>query len=199
MILVPTDEAGVLVTIGSRGYPENGVGAEVRFGEGIGGMVAEARKPIRISGLMRSMLYALATHREADAIRACRRGCASPCRDSRIPRASSACRCSCAASSSACSASKARCRYRFHEEDKASIELLGRYLAIAIENMQLHERMARRRQGARRASRRRFAAPTAAPGTPCAARSSTSRPTSASWSTASTSFEACRREFFGGC
>ena len=32
--------------------------------------------------------------------------------------------------------------YRFHEEDKASIELLGSYLAIAIQNMQLQERMA---------------------------------------------------------
>ena len=31
-------------------------------------------------------------------------------------------------------------RYRFHEEDKASIELLGSYLAIAIQNMQLQER-----------------------------------------------------------
>jgi hypothetical protein len=64
-ILVPTEEEGVLVTIGSRGYAENGVGAEVRFGEGIGGMVAEARKPIRIAGLMRGMLYALAMHKDA--------------------------------------------------------------------------------------------------------------------------------------
>jgi adenylate cyclase len=30
--------------------------------------------------------------------------------------------------------------YRFHEEDRATIELLGGYLAIAIQNMQLHER-----------------------------------------------------------
>ena len=30
--------------------------------------------------------------------------------------------------------------YRFHEEDKASIELLGNYLAIAIQNMQMQER-----------------------------------------------------------
>lgn len=29
--------------------------------------------------------------------------------------------------------------YRFHEEDKASIELLGSYLAIAIQNMQWQE------------------------------------------------------------
>ena len=30
--------------------------------------------------------------------------------------------------------------YRFHEEDKTSIELLGSYLAIAIQNMQMQER-----------------------------------------------------------
>ena len=30
--------------------------------------------------------------------------------------------------------------YRFHEEDKASIELLGSYLAIAIQHMQWQER-----------------------------------------------------------
>jgi hypothetical protein len=32
--------------------------------------------------------------------------------------------------------------YRFHEEDKATIELLGSYLAIAIQNMQWQERSA---------------------------------------------------------
>jgi hypothetical protein len=140
-ILVTTDEPGVLVTIGSRGYAETGVGAEVRFGEGIGGMVAEARKPIRISGLMRGMLYALAMHKEAaqpgvpPRLRIPLPGLANPesqlgvpllargelvgvlCLESEMP-------------------------YRFHEDDKALIELLGGYLAIAIENMQLHERAA---------------------------------------------------------
>jgi hypothetical protein len=141
MILVPTDEDGVLVTLGSRGYAESGAGAEVRFGEGIGGMVAEARKPIRISGLMRGMLYALAMHRESTAegvpprLRIPLPGMTNPesqlgvpllvrdelvgvlCLESEVP-------------------------YRFHEEDKASIEVLGNYLAIAIQNMQLQERIA---------------------------------------------------------
>jgi adenylate cyclase len=142
MILAPTDEDGVLVTMATRGYGGHGVGAEVRFGEGIGGLVAEARKPIRISGLMRGMLYAYAMHRAAadpDPTRQTRRiplpGLANPesqlgvpllvrgelvgvlCLESEVP-------------------------YRFHEEDKASIELLGSYLAIAIQNMQLQERAA---------------------------------------------------------
>ena len=142
MILVPSEQEGLLVTIATRGYPENGAGAEVRFGEGIAGMVAEARKPIRISGLMRGMLYALAMHKAAknpDPLRESRRvalpGLANPesqlgvpllvrgelvgvlCLESEVP-------------------------YRFHEDDKASIELLGSYLAIAIQNMSLHEQSA---------------------------------------------------------
>src|SRR4029077_19238132 len=30
--------------------------------------------------------------------------------------------------------------YRFHEQDRATVELLGSYLAIAIQNMMLRER-----------------------------------------------------------
>jgi hypothetical protein len=139
MILVPGEQEGVLVTIATRGYPEGGVGAEVRLGEGIVGMVAEARKPIRISGLLRGMLYALAMHRasqDPEEVRARRiplPGLPNPesqlgvpllvrgelagvlCLESEVP-------------------------YRFHEEDKATIELLGSYLAIAIQHMQWQER-----------------------------------------------------------
>lgn len=142
MILVPAEEPGVLVTIATRGYPQNGAGAEVRFGEGIAGLVAEARKPIRISGLMRGILYAYAMHHRDTAdpkVRAARQipvpGLPNPesqlgvpllvrgelvavlCLESELP-------------------------YRFHEEDKASIELLGSYLAIAIQNVQMQERSA---------------------------------------------------------
>lgn len=138
-ILVPAEEENVLVTIATRGYKENGAGAEVRFGEGLAGIVAEARQPIRISGLMRGILYAYAMHREASepASAQSRRipvpGLPNPesqlgipllvrgelvgvlCLESEVP-------------------------YRFHEEDRAAIELLGSYLAIAIQNVQLHER-----------------------------------------------------------
>src|SRR5262245_24872117 len=139
-ILLPAEEPGVLVTIATRGYAENGAGAELRFGEGVAGMVAEARKPIRISGLVRGMMYALAMHNDAMAAAAgqVRRripmpGLANPesqlgvpllvrgelvgvvCLESEVP-------------------------YRFHEEDKASIELLGTYLAIVIQNIQLQGR-----------------------------------------------------------
>jgi adenylate cyclase len=140
MILVPGAEEGVLVTIASRGYPESGVGAEVRIGEGIAGMVAEARKPIRISGLLRQMLYAYAVHK-----RASEQGLCPPERQIALPGL--------AAPDSQLGVPllnhgelvgvlciESEMRYRFHEEDKTSIELLGSYLAIAIHSMLLQER-----------------------------------------------------------
>lgn len=138
MILVAGEEPGTFVTIASRGYAETGAGAEARFGEGIIGMVAEAQKPIRISGLVRGILYANAAKRRAEEAgwRAPERQIALPglqnpesqlgvplvvrgelvgvlCIESEKP-------------------------YRFHEDDRRTIELLGSYLAIAIQNMQ-HE------------------------------------------------------------
>jgi GAF domain-containing protein len=140
MILLAGEQAGVLVTIASRGYAQTGVGAEARFGEGIVGMVAEARKPIRISGLMRGMLYALAVKKRAEEAGLCpedRRiampGLAHPESQLGVPLivrdelVGVLC-------------IESETRYRFHEEDKVAIELLGGYLAIAIQNMLLQER-----------------------------------------------------------
>ena len=139
MILVPTEQEEVLVTIATRGYPENGAGAEMRYGEGIGGMVAEARKPIRISGLMRGMLYALAMAKAAqspDARRAARRvpvpGLANPESQLGVPLMVRG-------ELVGVLVLESEVPYRFHEEDKATIELLGSYLAIAIQNMQMRE------------------------------------------------------------
>jgi adenylate cyclase len=141
-ILVPAEEPGVLVTIATRGYAENGAGAEVRFGEGIAGLVAEACKPIRISGLMRGMLYTFAMHRDAaDAAAGVTRrripmpGLPNPESQLGIPLVvrGELVGVLCLESDIA---------YRFHVEDKSSIELLGSYLAIAVQNMQLQERTA---------------------------------------------------------
>jgi hypothetical protein len=139
MILVPAEEPGVLVTVATRGYPEDGAGAELRVGEGIGGMVAEARKPIRISGLLRGMLYALAMHKEADGTAGRPRpriplpGLASPESQLGVPLLVRG-------ELVGVLVVESETPYRFHEEDKATIELLGGYLAIAIQNMQLQER-----------------------------------------------------------
>jgi hypothetical protein len=140
MMLLPTEHPDVLVTVATRGYPDNGVGAEVRFGEGIVGMVAEARKPIRISGLMRGMLYALAMHKAAADPGVTRHG--SEIRLPGLPNPESQLGVPLLVRGELVGVLclESEVPYRFHEEDKASIELLGSYLAIAIQNMQWQER-----------------------------------------------------------
>jgi adenylate cyclase len=169
-ILVPAEEPGVLVTIATRGYPENGAGAEVRYGEGIAGVVAEARKPIRISGLMRGMLYAYAMHRDAvnappDLAR--RRiplpGLANPESQLGVPLLVRGELVGVLVLESAIA-------YRFHAEDKSSIELLGSYLAIAIQNMQLQERSAETAEAPAHAPVRRVSRAPARPVEPAARR-----------------------------
>ena len=158
-ILVPAEEPGVLVTIATRGYAQNGAGAEVRFGEGIAGVVAEARKPIRISGLMRGMLYAYAMHQDAAAAAAGvnrRRipmpGLANPESQLGVPLLVRG-------ELVGVLTLESDMPYRFHAEDKASIELLGSYLAIAIQNMQLQERSAESAEAPAHAPARRVARP----------------------------------------
>ncbi len=140
MILVPGADERLLVTIASRGYCESGVGAEVKIGEGIAGVVAEARKPIRISGLIRQMLYAYAVHKRAAEEGLCpvdRRialpGLIAPDSQLGVPLLNRG-------ELVGVLCIESELPYRFHEEDKTSIELLGSYLAIAIHSMQLQER-----------------------------------------------------------
>ena len=56
-ILVPDEEDRRLFTIASLGFPRSGVGSEVAMGEGIIGMAAAQRTPIRNANLEREMLY----------------------------------------------------------------------------------------------------------------------------------------------
>jgi hypothetical protein len=137
MILVPSEEPGVLVTIATHGYPHNGAGAEVRFGEGIAGLVAEAQKPIRISGLLRGILYAYAMHHPPAMAKPGQAGIAMP----GLPQPESQLGVPLLVRGELVGVLvlESEIRYRFHEEDKASIELLGSYLAIAIQNMQLQD------------------------------------------------------------
>jgi hypothetical protein len=142
MILLPSDDERVLVTIASRGYGDSGIGAEVRVGvgEGILGMVAEARKPIRISGLLREMVYAAAVRERirAQGLYAEDRRIALP----GLPHPESQLGVPLLVRGDLVGVLliESETPYRFHEQDKASIELLGSYLAIAIQHMQLQER-----------------------------------------------------------
>ncbi len=140
MLMLTSDQPERLELMASRGYPQGGVGSDVGFGEGIIGMVAEARRAIRISGMLRSLLYADAVARRSirlglplQARRIPLPGLPNPdsqlgipllvrdeligvlCIESVVP-------------------------YRFHEEDRACLETLGGFLAIAIQNAILLER-----------------------------------------------------------
>ena len=138
MILLAGEKPNTLVTLASRGYPQGGVGSEVELGEGIIGVSAEAQKPIRISGLFRGMLHARAV-----AMRAMEAGY-SPDRQVPLPGLENP--------ESQLGVPlvvrgeligvlciESETPYRFHEDDKATIELLGSHLAVAIQNMQLRE------------------------------------------------------------
>ena len=140
MILLASERPERLELIASRGYPPGGVGSEVGFGEGIIGMVAEARKPIRISGMLRQMLYAYAVARRAQERGLCpddRRiplpGLANPESQLGIPLLAHD-----DLVGVLCIESEES--YRFHEEDRACLEVLGGFLAIAIQNALLRER-----------------------------------------------------------
>jgi adenylate cyclase len=138
MILLAGEKPNTLVTIASRGYPEGGAGSEVQFGEGIIGVVAEAKKPIRISGLLRGMMHAHAVARRAhEAGWSPDRsvplpGLANPASQLGVPLLVRG-----ELIGVICIESETP--YRFHEEDKTTIELLGSHLAVAIQNMQLKE------------------------------------------------------------
>ena len=140
MILLSTERPDRLEMIASRGYPTSGVGSEVAVGEGIVGMVAEARKPIRISGMLRQMLYAEAVAKRARSGGLCpedRRiplpGLPSPASQLGIPLLARD-----ELVGVLCIESQES--YRFHEEDRAYLEVLGGYLATAIQNALLKER-----------------------------------------------------------
>lgn len=65
MVLVPAPEDLRLTTLASRGYNEAGIGSEVVFGEGVIGIAAEARRPVRLSEISRGRRFAAAVGAQA--------------------------------------------------------------------------------------------------------------------------------------
>jgi len=71
MLLLLVDEPrGRLFTIASHGYPEEGLGSEVRFGDGILGTAAKTRKSMRVGDIGGALRYtrAVAGGRERGAV-----------------------------------------------------------------------------------------------------------------------------------
>jgi len=137
MIALAGEKPDTLVMIASRGYEQSGAGAEVQFGEGIIGMVAEAKKPIRISGLVRGMLHAYAAKRRAEETGWCSAERRVPLPGLENPSSQLGVPLMVRGELIGVLCIESETPYRFHEEDKTAIELLGSYLAVAIQNMQL--------------------------------------------------------------
>lgn len=139
MIALAGEKPDTLVMIASRGYQEGGAGAEVHYGEGIIGLVAEAKKPIRISGLLRGMLHAHAAKRRAEEKGWCSDDRRVPLPGLENPSSQLGVPLMVRGELIGVLCIESETPYRFHEEDKTSIELLGSYLAVAIQNMQLRQ------------------------------------------------------------
>jgi len=60
MVLLPERDGRRLFTVATRGYAESGVGSEICMGEGILGVAAAARTPIRIGYAVQEYRYSLA-------------------------------------------------------------------------------------------------------------------------------------------
>jgi len=140
MILLASERPDRLEMIASRGYPEGGVGSEVGFGEGIIGMVAEARKPIRISGMLRQFLYADAVRKSAHARGLCPKDARIPLPGLEHPESQLGIPLMVRDELIGVLCIETDQSYRFHEEDRSYLEVLGGYLALAIQNVLLRER-----------------------------------------------------------
>lgn len=58
LLLIPEAETDKLITINTHGFNLNGVGAEIKVGEGIIGNVAKSKKTMAFMGLKREFIYA---------------------------------------------------------------------------------------------------------------------------------------------
>lgn len=81
IILLADERNEKLFTIASRGYQDNGVGSEVGFGDGLIGMVARARRALRLSAIDHSLRYARAARDRAEALA----GAEAVCREIPLP------------------------------------------------------------------------------------------------------------------
>jgi len=61
MLLMHDERRARLYTVATRGYPQSGVGSEICVGEGVIGVAARERTPIRIGYAAREYLYSRAT------------------------------------------------------------------------------------------------------------------------------------------
>jgi len=67
MVLMSSERGDRLYTVASRGYAESGIGSEIALGEGVIGVAARERTPIRIGYMAREYLYSRAVRESISA------------------------------------------------------------------------------------------------------------------------------------
>ncbi|MFA5120808.1 GAF domain-containing protein [Zavarzinia sp.] len=67
MVLIPDEDGTRLSVMASRGYDTLGIGAEVALGDGVIGLAAKARLPLRLADISRGRRYAAAVRQETAA------------------------------------------------------------------------------------------------------------------------------------
>jgi adenylate cyclase len=140
-LLLLVDESGErLYTIASHGYDAEGVGSEVRMGEGVIGMVAERVETMRVGNLRQMLAYARSVRRNYE-----ERGGEAPGREIPLPGLAEA------ESQVAVPAMvlgqlvgvlaiESLTRLAFRVEDEARLAVVGTLVASAIEIDWAHER-----------------------------------------------------------
>lgn len=162
-LLLLVDESGErLYTIASHGYDAEGVGSEVRLGEGVVGMVAERAEAMRVGNLRQMLAYARSVRRVYE-----ERGGEAPGREIPLPglaRAES----QVAAPAMVLGqlvgvlAIESETRLAFGVEDEALLAVVATLVASAIEIDWAHERAATDASAGEVASRAAVAAPSPA-------------------------------------
>jgi adenylate cyclase len=66
-LLTTAEDDESLFTLGSHGFDASGVGSDVRFGEGLIGVAAKSRLPVRITNMTRQLVYARAVREKESA------------------------------------------------------------------------------------------------------------------------------------
>jgi adenylate cyclase len=101
-LLTTAEDDASLFTLGSHGFDASGVGSDVRIGEGLIGVAAKSRLPVRITNMTRQLIYARTVREKG-------KGASSDSpKEIPLPGLASRCRSSPAGVSSACSACRAR-------------------------------------------------------------------------------------------
>jgi hypothetical protein len=141
MVLLPDETGARLFAVASRGYGDDGVGAELSVGDGLIGTVARERRPLRLSNMESELRYGRAVRASVQATGA-RRELGPEIPLPGLPDAQS----QLAIPLLACDrfmgvlAVESRQALDFDDWDEAFLDIVGNQLATAIENAILRER-----------------------------------------------------------